>query len=125
MRCTHTNFFFRKISSVTVRCPRATTASRLVADTPISRDIFCGDLTAGVETKDVEKTWNLLRRLAAVSSAGLVYMIGNYSGALQDAGVTTANGSYVFYQNHLKDAQWATGTSSTSAACGTAYDSFT
>src|SRR5438046_603759 len=73
MRCTHTNLVFRKISSVTVRCPRATTASRLVADTPISRDIFCGDLTAVVETKDVEKTWNLVRRLAAVSSAGLVH----------------------------------------------------
>ncbi len=73
MRCTHISLVFRKIGSLTVRCPRATTASRLVADTPISRDTFCGDLTVGVETKDVEKTWNVVRRLAAVRSAGLVH----------------------------------------------------
>jgi hypothetical protein len=61
-----------RISSVTVGCPRATTASRLDTDTPISPKIlFCENLTV-VETKDVEKTRNLGRRLTAVSGAGLV-----------------------------------------------------
>ncbi|PYT87373.1 MAG: hypothetical protein DMG36_25440 [Acidobacteria bacterium] len=53
----------------------------------------------------------------------VVYMIGNYSGALRDAGVTTGDGrSYVFYQDHLQQAQWATGVSSTQTACATDYD---
>ena len=61
-----------RISSVTMGCPQATTASRLYTDTPISpKTLFCENLTA-VETKDVEKTRNLGRRLTAVSGAGLV-----------------------------------------------------
>src|SRR6266850_705679 len=40
MHWTRTNLVRRKISSVTVRCPRATIASRLFTDTPISPKIF-------------------------------------------------------------------------------------
>ena len=57
MRYTPANLVSRKTSFVTVGCPRATTASRLVTDTPISLKVFFlwGKLTTVVETKDVEK----------------------------------------------------------------------
>jgi hypothetical protein len=68
--CTHTNLVFRKISSATVCCPRATTAGRLVADALISPRILflAGKLTAVAETRMSKKLgiWTVGLSLFAV-----------------------------------------------------------
>jgi hypothetical protein len=55
--CTDTNLVFRKISSSAVCCPRATTATRLVADALISPGMFFlwGNLTVVAETRMSKK----------------------------------------------------------------------
>lgn len=52
----------------------------------------------------------------------VAYVIGNYSGQLQDAGITTNLGSFVFYQDIMGQAQWANGYSSTANNCATIFD---